>query len=162
MTPFDTTQLRETRKAQTSRKLNELTTLSPRELDSLRRKRFAESQRLAFFYSNVEELPNGCWKWKGNRKPKSQGSYPMMPAANGKCVHAVAWAYKHIRGLEPPKRGSGLELSHQCEENGLGSRCANPLHVEPEDRRTNLSHIPRCKMLTKMRKMRAAIGKRKE
>jgi len=75
---FDIRHLGETRRAQTERKLHELNTLSLRRLDSLRRKRFAESQRLAFFYSQVEELPNGCWAWRGNRKPHSQGSYPMM------------------------------------------------------------------------------------
>ncbi|HEX3739429.1 MAG TPA: hypothetical protein VHV29_06855 [Terriglobales bacterium] len=153
--PFDITSLKATRRAQTERKLDELNTLTPRQLSNLRRKRFTNSQHLAFYYAHVVELPNGCFGWTGNSKPASQGAYPMMPLDNGRCGHAVAWAYKHIRGQEPPTRGSGLELSHQCEDKGLGSRCANSAHVKTETREINLGRISEEKRKARMAKARS-------
>jgi hypothetical protein len=95
---------------------------------------------LTRFMDRVEVQPNGCWFWKTGaaRKPKEQGSYPIFVdlAKYGRSpVHAVKWAYENIRGLEAPKRDSGLELSHTCES---GSICVNPDHVTAETHKENM------------------------
>jgi hypothetical protein len=100
------------------------------------------------FHDRVVVQPNGCWTWTGAHKSDKQGGYgmftPPRPAKNVKPspVHAVAWAYANIRGLEAPKRNSGLELSHQPDRCELLSCCVNPDHVEPETHKDNCNRIP--------------------
>ena len=143
---FDTSSIRNTRKMQIQSRLTEMETLTPFQLRSLRIKREAGSQRLSQFYRKVKVRKNGCWAWTGTCKPDKQGGYPMMSKGQGDdcrthSVHAVAWAYKHIRGLEAPVRDSGTELSHTCEGKGLGSRCTNPWHVVEESHKKNMGRL---------------------
>ena len=104
-----------------------------------------ETTALTRFMDRVEIQPNGCWFWREGaaRKPKSQGSYPMFTDVvnYGKSpMHAVKWAYENIRGLEAPKRGSGLELSHTCESGGI---CVRPDHVTTETHQENMDRVPK-------------------
>ena len=114
----------------------------------LARRRGANSRTpIERFTEKVIVLPNGCWKWSGTHKPPKQGTYPMfrpprvVKGVQATPVHAVAWAYEHIRGLKAPKRKDGVELSHTCE---TGSRCCNPFHVVEESHRDNCQRsLPR-------------------
>jgi hypothetical protein len=135
--PFDIQYLQQQRFKRTQAKLVDLS--DTRFTEHRPRGRFERSQRLAHFFRCVTMRPDGCWEWSGTRKPKSQGSYPIFTN-----VHAIAWAYRHVRGLDPPTRGSGQELVHQDSRDNplckLGSACVNPAHVEPSTHTVNMRY----------------------
>lgn len=92
------------------------------------------------FMARVVETPTGCWLWAGAKKSEREGSYPLFRDPNKKSPeHAVRWAFENIRGNPAPKRGSGLELSHQPDRCQFMSRCCNPAHCEIETRAANLA-----------------------
>jgi hypothetical protein len=120
--------------------------------------RYNDSSPLARFMSRVVETSSGCWLWTGSKKPPKQGGYPVQGITrNGKqtTVHAVAWAFEHIRGEKAPKRGEGLQVSHQPDRCQHMSKCCNPHHVEVETVAENHARIPKETVLKVCAKARA-------
>jgi hypothetical protein len=90
--------------------------------------------RVERFLANVEEQPNGCWRWKGYVREDGYGRWGTRGA------HRVA--YELLVGPIP----AGLTIDHTCHnadescEGGSGClhrRCVNPAHLEPVPGKTN-------------------------
>lgn len=83
--------------------------------------------------------PGPCWLWPGALTGTGYGKAKPGPEGGTWTVHRVT--YEHMVGPIP----DGLDLDHTCHtadcpepEPCSHRRCANPAHLEPVTRRTNL------------------------
>ncbi len=70
------------------------------------------------FWSKVNKLDNGCWRWEGHCQSSGYGKF----WDGRKMVKAHRYAYKLLKGKIPPN----LECDHLCRNRS----CVNPLHIE--------------------------------
>lgn len=87
-------------------------------------------ESLQRFFQHVEDLPNGCWNWKGPFK--SKGGYGAF-YRRGSAVLAHRWSYERFVG--PVK--DGFELDHTCRRR----TCVNPKHLEQVTKQENLRRM---------------------
>ena len=81
------------------------------------------------FFSKVQILLGGCWKWRAKISTTGYGRF-FIPRPRKHHVQAHRWSYENAKGPIPP----GLDLDHVCRNRW----CVNPEHVEPVTRRENL------------------------
>jgi hypothetical protein len=74
------------------------------------------------FWSRIERLPSGCWKWTGGCDGKGYGKITLSGGRRHK-THRLA--YELLRGPIPP----GAFLLHSCDY----PPCCNPDHLRPGD-----------------------------
>jgi hypothetical protein len=79
-----------------------------------------------FWFHVVRDPDTECWEWTAARKNGGYGSF----FVDGRHLYAHRFAYEMLVGPIP----SNLELDHLCRNRG----CANPAHLEPVTRRTNV------------------------
>jgi hypothetical protein len=80
------------------------------------------------FAEKVEADERGCWVWRGTRNNRGYGMFYVGPGKSPMLAHR--WAFLRWNDAIP----DGLELDHLCRNRA----CANPWHVEPVTRSTNL------------------------
>jgi hypothetical protein len=79
------------------------------------------------FMSFVDVMPDGCWRWTGNRDKQGYARFQIASYRSGT---AHRWGYEHFVGKVP----EGLELDHLCNR----VWCVNPKHLEPVTRAENM------------------------
>ena len=79
-----------------------------------------------FWRHVVRDPDTECWEWTAARKANGYGSF----AIGAGHVYPHRFAYTMLVGPIP----AGLDLDHPCRNRG----CANPAHLEPVTRRTNV------------------------
>ena len=80
------------------------------------------------FWSRVELLENGCWRWQG--VVSKWGYAVFVPNGTRAGIAAHKWAYRKYIGPIP----EGLEPDHICRNRA----CVNPWHLEPVTHRVNV------------------------
>jgi hypothetical protein len=74
------------------------------------------------FWPKVEESPDGCWLWTGQRNRAGYGSI-RGPGRDAALLMAHRVAYELVVG----KIRDGLTIDHLCGNQS----CVNPAHLEP-------------------------------
>jgi hypothetical protein len=82
------------------------------------------------------EVNDGCWLWRGGRKPSGYGNFAVR---RGHTVQAHRFAYELLRGPIP----AGMELDHVKTRGCTSTACVNPAHLEPVSRTENIDRARR-------------------
>lgn len=88
---------------------------------------FGDDRLPARFWRKVQVVTSGCWEWTAS---KNQTGYGLFGIRSGRMRASHRVAYEALVGPVP----DGKELDHLCRVRG----CANPVHLEPVDHRTNV------------------------
>ena len=84
------------------------------------------------FWSRVYAAPDGCWLWRGTRRPDGYGSYKTGSMRDGsrRNVFPYRLSFNEFVGPIAP----GLEIDHLCRT----PLCLNPKHLEAVTHRVNI------------------------
>ena len=73
----------------------------------------------------VNEVPGGCWEWKGSVDSSGHGRFRLPD----RTVFATRWLWEHVIGPLPEDK----QMCHICDNSG----CVNLAHVYPGTAQSN-------------------------